>query len=39
VKAGVESIREAWAAAFDGESLESRARSKPALAAALAFFQ
>ena len=39
VKAGVESIREAWAAAFDGESLESRARSHPALAAALAFFQ
>jgi ribulose-bisphosphate carboxylase large chain len=39
VKAGVESIREAWSAALAGESLESRAQSKPALAAALAFFQ
>ena len=38
-EARVESVREAWAAAFDGESLDSRGRSKPALAAALAFFQ
>ena len=38
VRAGVQSVRDAWEAAFDGESLHSRARSKPALAAALAFF-
>lgn len=38
VAAGVQSIRDAWEAALDGESLEARARSKPALASALAFF-
>lgn len=39
VKAGVESIRDAWGAAFDGEPLEVRACSRPALAAAVAFFR
>lgn len=38
VKAGVQSVRDAWEAALDGESLEARARSRPALASALAFF-
>ena len=34
-KAGVESFREAWAAARSGEAIEDRAKRSPALAAAL----
>ncbi|RZI38884.1 ribulose 1,5-bisphosphate carboxylase, partial [Herbaspirillum sp. HC18] len=37
-KAGVESLREAWAAVAAGEEVTERAKRSPALARAFAFF-
>ncbi len=38
VAAGVEAFREAWASAMAGITIEERARTSPALAAALAAY-
>ncbi len=38
VAAGVESVRAAWEAAMDGETVEARSARTPALATALEFF-